>query len=58
MVQYVKDPVLSLLWLGLLLWRGFNPWPQNFCILQAQPKQTNKNKVEKSPNVYQEGFGQ
>ena len=25
--QWVKDPVLSLLWLGLLLWRGFDPWP-------------------------------
>ena len=26
MAQGVKDPVFSLLWLGLLLWRGFHPW--------------------------------
>lgn len=24
-----KDHVQSLLWLGLLLWQGFNPWPRN-----------------------------
>ena len=24
----VKDPALSLLWLGSLLWRQFDPWPQ------------------------------
>ena len=26
----VKDPALSLLWLGWLLWYRFNPWPGNF----------------------------
>ena len=26
-VQWVKDPALSLPWLGSLLWRGFDPWP-------------------------------
>ena len=25
--QRVKNTVLSLLWLGWLLWSGFNPWP-------------------------------
>jgi len=40
--QLVKDLVLSLLWLGSLLWCAFNPGPQNICMLQAQPKQTNK----------------
>ena len=25
--QWVKDPVLSLQWLGLLLWHRFDPWP-------------------------------
>ena len=25
MIQQVKDPTLSLLWLGLLLWHGFSP---------------------------------
>ena len=32
----VKDPALSLLWLG------FDPWPGNFCMLQAWPKNTSK----------------
>ena len=32
MAQQVKDPALSLLWLGLLLWHGFVPWPGNFCM--------------------------
>ena len=27
--QWVKDPVLSLQWLWLLLWRRFDPWPGN-----------------------------
>ena len=26
----VKDLVLSLLWLGSLLWCRFDPWPGNF----------------------------
>ena len=30
MVQWVKDLALPLLWLGLLLWHGFHPWPGNF----------------------------
>ena len=45
----VKDSALSPLWLRLLLWLGFDPWPRNFGMLQAQPgkqktKQTNKQK--------------
>ena len=44
--QQVKDPVLSLLWLSLLLWVGFNPWPQNFCMPRTPPK-TNKQKKKK-----------
>ena len=35
MAQWVKDLVLSLLWLGSLLWNWFDPWPWNFCILQG-----------------------
>ena len=27
--QWLKDPALSLQWLGLLLCHGFNPWPRN-----------------------------
>ena len=28
MAQWFKDLALSLLWLRLLLWYGFDPWPQ------------------------------
>ena len=28
----VKDLALSLLWPGSLLWHGFDPWPENFCM--------------------------
>ena len=31
--QHVKDPALSPQQLGLLLWRGFDPWPGNFHVL-------------------------
>ena len=33
----VKDPVLSLLQLGLLLWCEFNAWPKNFHMQRTQP---------------------
>ena len=36
--QRVKDPVLSLLWLWLLSWLGFDSQPRNFHIPQAPPK--------------------
>ena len=32
----VKDPALSLLWPGLLLWHGFNPRPKTICMLWVQ----------------------
>ena len=38
MVQQVKDLVLSLLWLLLLQWHGFSPWPGIFCMPQMRPK--------------------
>ena len=38
MAQEVKYPVLSLQWLGLLGWYGFNPWPGNFCMPWVWPK--------------------
>ena len=31
-VKLVKYPAWSLLWLGLLLWHGFDPWSRNFCM--------------------------
>ena len=44
MAQLVKDLVLSQQWLGLLLWHGFDPWPRNFHMLQAQLKEKNPQK--------------
>ena len=29
------DLVLSLLWLRMLLWRRFDPWPRNLCMSLA-----------------------
>ena len=37
-VQQVKHLVMSLLWLRLLLWYGFDPWPRDFHMLWVQPK--------------------
>ena len=39
--QKVKDLALSLLWLWLLLWCGFDPWPGNFHMPQVWPKNQN-----------------
>ena len=36
--QQVKDSVLSLQWLRLLLWHGFDPWPGNFHVPWVWPK--------------------
>ena len=41
MAQWVKDPALSQQ-LRSLLWLGFDPWPKNFYMLQAQPKKKKK----------------
>ena len=30
MAQWVKNPLLSLYWLGSLLWLEFGPWPWEF----------------------------
>ena len=37
-VQWVKDPALSLLWLRSLRWCGFSPWLRKFHMPRAQPK--------------------
>ena len=37
MEKQAKDMVLSLLWLGSLLWHRFDSWPWNFHMLQACP---------------------
>ena len=43
----VKDPVLSLWWLGSLLWCRFDPWPGNFHMPQKKKKKKKKNKKKK-----------
>ena len=40
-VQWVKDPALSLPPLRSLLWCRFDPWPENFHMLQAQQPKKN-----------------
>ena len=52
MAQQVKDPALSLLGLGSLLWCGFHPWPGNFHMPWAQPKRTKERKKNQYPNVH------
>ena len=42
---WVRDLVLSLLWLELLVWRGFDPWPRNHCLQWVWPK-TKKKKTK------------
>ena len=41
MAQWVKDPVLSLQWLGLLLRLGFDPWLPNVHVPWACPAPPN-----------------
>lgn len=38
MVQWVKDPMVSLQWLGSML------WPRNFQMLKESPKKEKKEK--------------
>ena len=37
--QWIRDLMLSLLWLWLQLQHGFDPWPRNFCMPQAPSPQ-------------------
>ena len=55
----VKDLALSFPWLGSLLWHGFEPWPRNFCMPWARPKQKTPNKqTNKKPQItLRETFG-
>ena len=48
-VQWVKHLVLvlSLLWLGSLLWLRGHPWPGIFHMPWAQPKEKRKKKKKK-----------
>ena len=46
--QLVKDPAMSL-WPGLLLCHGLDPWPGNFHMLKAWPKNKTKQKTPQTP---------
>ena len=48
-VLVVKDLALSLLWLWLQPWCGFDPWSGNFCMLWAWPKQKPHSKKAQNP---------
>ena len=46
LAQWVKDPALSLQWLRLLLWHGFDPWPRNFHVpCRGRGQEINKCRV-------------
>ena len=47
MAQWVKDLALKLLWLWLLLWNRFGPWPGNFHMLYYQKKEKEEGKEER-----------
>jgi len=42
-VQWVKDPELSLKWLRLLLWHGFDPRHMNLHMPRVRPKKKNNS---------------
>ena len=41
----MKDLALLLMWLQLLLWHGFDPWPWNFHVPLHDQKKTDKNEL-------------
>ena len=46
-VEWIKDPVLSLPWLWLQLWRRFNPWPGEFPCAIGSATHTNTHMQKK-----------
>ena len=51
--QEIKDPGLSLQWLMLLLWHGFNPWLRNCHMLWAWPKKPKPPEWNRMPSLCQ-----
>ena len=51
----VKDLALSLLWLRLLLWHRFDPWPRNFRMLWV-PTHNQKKKKKKEEREREKRF--
>ena len=58
-MEPVKDPALSLQWLQLLLWWGFDSWPENFHMLLMLLNQKKRRKKKKRTNeiIGDEDFG-
>lgn len=52
--QQSGDPELSLLWLGVLSWCGFNPWLGNFYMPQVQPEKKKKKRLRPKISGYLE----
>lgn len=52
-VQWVQNPSLSLQWVRLLLWHGFDPWPRHFCMSRVWPKQKQTNQTKPKPTTVQ-----
>ena len=52
MAQQVKDPVLSLLWLWLQLWRGFNQLAQELRPAAGMAKKKKRKKKKKLDGTY------
>ena len=53
MAQRVKDALLSLLWLGSLLWREFSPWAQELphATDMAPPQKKKEKRKEISTSI-------
>ena len=49
----VAEQVKDLVW--SLLWRGFNPWPRNFHMLWAQPKERRRDRQTERKEGRREG---
>ena len=52
LAQQDKDLVLSLPWLELLLWHGFDPRPRNLDVPWQQQKNPQNNKKVKMMSKY------
>lgn len=54
-VQWVQDLVLSLQWLSLKLWQGFDPWPWNFMCLDAAKEKKKKTEAKNPKEIREVG---
>ena len=50
MAQWVRDPALPLQWLGMLLWPGFDPWPEEL-LYAVDAAKTKEKKLSQSVKI-------